>query len=129
MFPQPTTILTIENGMRPPYAQNWNLTMEQSLGRDMAVEVGYSGSKGTHLARAYNLNQPYGRSPQLPNGITSFPQWGTITYYGFGFDSSYHAGSVTLRRRFVRNFFYRVNYTYSKSIDDGSALQTPIRQT
>jgi hypothetical protein len=26
-FPQPTTVLTVENGMRPPYSQNWNFSM------------------------------------------------------------------------------------------------------
>jgi hypothetical protein len=75
------------------------------------------------LAKAYNLNQPYNRSAALPNGITSYPQWGNITYFGFGFDSIYHAGSVTLRRRFSGNAFYRFNYTFAKAIDDGSNLQ------
>ena len=46
-----------------------------------------------------------------------------ITYFGSGFDSIYNAGSVTLRRRFAGNTFYRVNYTYAKSIDNGSNLQ------
>jgi len=59
----------------------------------------------------------------LPAGITPYPQWGTVTYFCYCFDSSYNAFTVTLRRRFVRNFFYRVNYSYSKSIDDGSVLQ------
>lgn len=118
-----TGITSFQSEARTPYAQNWNFTVEQSVGKDMAVEIGYSGSKGTHLARAYNMNQAFGRSPQSPAGISPFPQWGVITYFGFGFDSVYNAGSITLRRRFVRDFFYRVNYTYSKSIDNGSNLQ------
>jgi len=76
-----------------------------------------------HLARAYNLNQAIDRSAANPNGITPYPQWGTITYFGFGFDSIYNAATITFRRRLVHNFFFRVNYTYSKSIDDGSELQ------
>ena len=118
-----TAVSSFQPQALTPYAQNWNLTVERSIGRDMAVEIGYTGSKGTHLARSYNLNQPCCRSAQAPAGITSYPQWGTITYYGFGFDSGYQAGSITLRRRFVSNFFYRFNYTFSKSIDNGSVLQ------
>ena len=30
-FPRPSTVLTIEQGMRPPYAQNWNFSVQRSL--------------------------------------------------------------------------------------------------
>ena len=106
-----------------PYLQSWNLTAERALGRESAVEVGYTGSKGTHLGRAYNINQPYRSAEAYPNFPFPYPQWNTISYYGFYFNSIYNSANVTLRRRFVRNFFYRVNYTYSKSIDYGSQLQ------
>jgi hypothetical protein len=118
-----TTVAGFQLHQPTPYSQSWNLTVERSLGHESAVEVGYAGSKGTHLAKSYNLNLPYNRSAALPTGITPYPQWGNITYYGFGFDSIYHTGSVTLRRRFAGNIFYRFNYSFSKSIDDGSVLQ------
>jgi hypothetical protein len=118
-----TTVTGFQTPVLSPYAQNWNFIVEQSLSNTMALEIGYTGSKGTHLARAYNLNEPYNRSAALPAGITPYPQWGTITYFCYCFDSIYHALTVTLRRRFAQNFFYRFNYSYSKSIDDGSELQ------
>ena len=118
-----TTAAGFQTPVLSPYAQNWNFIVEESLGANMALEAGYSGSKGTHLARAFNLNQPFNRSPSSPTGTTLFPQWGTITYFCYCFDSSYNALTLTLRRRFARNFFYRLNYSYSKSIDDGSELQ------
>jgi outer membrane receptor protein involved in Fe transport len=105
-----------------PYAQNWNLTVEQSLGRESAIEIGYAGSKGTHLGRTYNINESYDRSAKLVGGVIPYPQWGSLGYYNLAFDSSYNVASVTLRRRFSGNFFYRVNYSYSKSIDYGSQL-------
>ena len=118
-----TTVTGFQSPVLQPYAQNWNFIVEQAVGSNMAIEIGYSGSKGTHLARAYNLNQPYGRSTARPTGTNAFPQWGTVTYFCYCFDSTYNALTVTLRRRLTRNFFYRVNYSYSKSIDDGSNLQ------
>ncbi len=50
----------------PPtaYLQSWNLTVEQDLGGGQAVEIGYVGSKGSHLQRQYDLNQPI-RDPAL----------------------------------------------------------------
>jgi hypothetical protein len=37
--------------VNPPtqYLQSWNLTIERDLGGGVALEVGYAGSKGTHL--------------------------------------------------------------------------------
>jgi hypothetical protein len=38
-----------------PYAQQWNLNVEQQFGSKTVLEVGYGGSKGTHLP-LYQLN-------------------------------------------------------------------------
>jgi hypothetical protein len=69
------------------------------------------------------LNQPFRSAATAPNFPVPYPALGTINYYGFYLNSIYNAGSVTLRRRFAHNFFFRVSYIYSKSIDDGSQLQ------
>ena len=45
-FPQPTTVLTVENGMRPPYAQNWNLSMQRSFGPVTCWMYGISATRG-----------------------------------------------------------------------------------
>ena len=108
----------------PQYLQAWNLTIERELGKAMALEIAYIGSKGTHLGRKYNINQPF-RDPSLRVG-SSFPRpisgFNDIDYYSFGSNSSYNAGIVTLRKRLARGFFYRLNYVYSKSIDDASQI-------
>src|SRR5262249_52815140 len=103
-----------------PYAQNWNLTVEREIGGSTAIEIAYVGAKGTHLSRVYDLNQPYRTAAFAPNFPRPFAAVGTINYYGFYANSIYNAGTVALRRRFTHGFFYRVNYTYSKSIDEAS---------
>ena len=108
----------------PQYMQSWNLTTERELSHFAALEIGYTGSKGTHLTRKFDLNQPfYDPALRLPGG--SFPRpypqvANTITYYRVGSNSNYNAGTVSLRRRLSGGFFYRLNYTYGKSIDDAS---------
>ena len=107
------------------YLQSWNLTFERGFGKESAVEVAYAGSKGTHLGRRYDINQVM-RSPELrqPNGTfpRPYPAFSAINYYSFGSNSTYNSAMATFRRRFARNFFYRVNYMYSKSIDYGSQI-------
>jgi Carboxypeptidase regulatory-like domain len=39
-----------------PYVQQWNFNIQQELGKDSVLQVGYSGSKGTHLKVSLNLN-------------------------------------------------------------------------
>ena len=108
----------------PQYLQSWNLTVEREIGKSMALEVAYIGSKGTHMGRKFNINQPY-RVPEMRvNG--SFPRpisgFNDLDYYSFGGNSSYNAGMITLRKRMARGFFYRLNYVYSKSIDTSSQI-------
>ncbi|MFN0105789.1 MAG: carboxypeptidase regulatory-like domain-containing protein [Bryobacteraceae bacterium] len=110
----------------PPlgYLQSYNLTIECEIGHSMALEVGYVGSKGTHLGRQYDINQPL-RSLDLYQANVAFPRpisgINTINYYSFGANSNYNAGQISLRRR-ARGGFYRLNYSISKSIDDASQL-------
>jgi hypothetical protein len=104
--------------------QSWNFTIERELATGWALEMGYVGSKGTHLGRQYDINQPY-RSLEAYQANTGFPRpiagVNTINYYGFGSNSNYHAGQISLRRQ-MRGAFVRFNYSLSKSIDDASQL-------
>ena len=102
-----------------PYLQSWNFTIERDLGHGIAMETGYSGSKGTHLGRKYDVNQEI-RTPALTT--RPFPVWGDIEYYTLGQNSSYQAGTVTVRRRFNRGLFFRANYTFGKSLDTQSGF-------
>lgn len=57
--------------LHPPaqYLQSWNLTVEHEVLSSVALELAYVGSKGTHLGRKYNYNQPYrSLELQLPGG-------------------------------------------------------------
>ena len=107
----------------PPsqYLQSWNLAVERELGHGSAVEIAYVGSKGTHLSRRYDLNQPF-YTPQSKGSLRPYAGVSTINYYSFGSNSTYNAGLVTFHKRFSRGFFYRANYIYSKSIDNASQV-------
>jgi outer membrane receptor protein involved in Fe transport len=102
-----------------PYLESWNFTIEREIARGVAVEAGYTGSKGTHLGRKYDINQEL-RTPAATN--RPYAGYGDIEYYSFGGNSSYEAGTLTLRKRFEHGLFWRVNYSYGKSIDRNSGL-------
>ncbi|HTD21159.1 MAG TPA: TonB-dependent receptor [Terriglobales bacterium] len=114
-----------------PYLQSWNFTIERELGKGVAIEAGYTGSKGTHLGRKYDINQQLrnqnpqlaladGTCPACPRPFSNF--YGDIEFYSFGATSNYNAGTVTLRKQSHNGLSFRANYTYGKSIDENSGL-------
>jgi hypothetical protein len=111
-FPQPTTVLTIENGMRPPYAQNWNFSIQHSFAGRYLLDVRYIGNKGTRLPRMIEANPSvYGPGATSENadrrrlyagchgaqGPCDFASVGLVTN---STNSTYHAGQLALSRRF-----------------------------
>ena len=128
-FPQPTTVLTVENGMRPPYAQNWNLSVQRSLTGNLLLDVRYIGNKGTRLPRMIEANPAvYGPGATSDNadqrrlyagchgagGPCDFASVGLITD---STSSTYHAAQAALSRRFGNGAGFLASYTFSKSLD------------
>ena len=110
------------------YLQSYNLTIERDIGGGMALEIGFAGSKGTHLGRLSDINIPR-RSMEayiaaIPvQQLRPFPFInGAINMYAFGVNSIYNSGQLSLRKRGRGGTFYRFNYSYSKSIDNASQL-------
>ena len=128
-FPQPGTVLTIEQGLRPPYAQNWNFSVQRALGKAYLLDVRYVGNKGTRLPRMTEANPAvFGPGAtqenadqrrlyagcQGPQGPCNFASVGLITD---STSSTYHAGQVAVSRRFEHGLGFLVSYWYSKTLD------------
>lgn len=100
------------------YLQSWNLTVEREFWSGTVVEVAYAGSKGTHLQRRYDVNQPF--REQALSTLRPFSAFGSINIISDGSNSIYNSGSLTVRKRLARKVFVRAAYTYSKSLDESS---------
>lgn len=117
-----------EVGAASGYLQSWTWTIERELIAGAVLELGYVGSKGTHLGRRGDINKPRRSMEAWLAGISDqqlrpFPFLnGAINLYEFGVNSAYHAGQASLRRRGRGGVFFRLNYSFSKSIDGASQL-------
>ncbi|HTD21393.1 MAG TPA: carboxypeptidase regulatory-like domain-containing protein [Terriglobales bacterium] len=68
----------VSNNSKIPYVQNWNLSMTWEPFRNTIFQLGYLGSKGTHLflpqinsnPRDFNLIEAMDTATQLPPGAT-----------------------------------------------------------
>ncbi len=107
------------------YLQSWNLNVQREVFRNLALMVGYFGSKGTHLIVRRNINQPVNgirpfqtlsqTSPILPGSPL-----GNITQVESAGNSSYNALWMTATQRLARGLQFDASYTWSKSLDYNS---------
>jgi len=110
----PYSIFVTPRDFKTPYTQSWNLNLQQSFGRAVALEVGYVGSKGTHLLRLRDLNQPDVNGDRADARYNYIDQLAPIS------SSTYHALQTTLRVRGYRGLSGQLGYVYGKSLDDAS---------
>ncbi len=47
----------IDPNLKPPYVEQWNLTIQRDLGQSTSISIGYVGNHGVGLFRAIDVNQ------------------------------------------------------------------------
>lgn len=142
-FSTPLTNLTLSPTLTLPYTQDWDLNVQRSFGSNWLFEIGYVGTKGTHLPRFVEANpavfvpgtvngQPISNSSnadqrRLYSGCTladppsscQFSSTGEIASIA---GSSYNAMEASLHKRFSHGLSFLASYTWSKAIDDVSSF-------
>ncbi|MGH9914414.1 MAG: TonB-dependent receptor domain-containing protein, partial [Pyrinomonadaceae bacterium] len=120
---------------RPSITQQYSLNLQSEVARDFLVEVGYVGTRGTHLLRTRSLNQAQLASPSNPirgltaNTVANIRQ--RVPIQGFLADgirqietsgSSWYNGlEASLTKRFSRRLQFQASYTFSKVLDTNGA--------
>jgi hypothetical protein len=110
-----TNVFTVDQRLRTPYVQNYNLNIERALGRNVAFDVGYVGSAGRKLFRYVDLNQ---FNPAT--GGFAFPALGVVNQIQTSASSGYNSLQSTLRFRNWHGFTSMLSYVWSHSIDNAS---------
>ena len=131
-----------------PNTQQWNLTIQRSLGHNWVFEIGYVGTHAVHLreTRTYGAELATAANPititaqdgtqytitqsTAANGPARSPNPGINYYNGmqiFADDaySHYHSMQSTLSRRWGAGYF-QAAYTFSKSTDATSTGNTAL---
>ena len=107
-----------------PRSYQWNVTLEQSLGKDQMLSVGYVAAAGRNLQRTLGLSllgvNPTTGQPLLPNYYYS-SRYSSITIVSNESYSDYHSLQVQFTRRLSRGLQGIANYTWAHSTDDSSS--------
>jgi hypothetical protein len=122
---------SLEFNLSTPYMMRYHLVLEQALGRNLVLRVGYFGSRGVHLPRVGDINIPAPQSVD-PDGRLFF---GTrpaarpnefldaVRLTSTDANSIYNSLQIGLTRRWESGFQFVFNYTYGRSLDDASAYR------
>jgi hypothetical protein len=110
----PYSIFVTPQNFHSPYTQNWNFNVQQKLVENASFEARYVGSKGTHLVRLTDLNEPNADSVR-PN-----PNYSAMDELTPSSSSSYNALQAIGRVQNVHHISGFAAYVWSKAIDDAS---------
>ncbi len=113
---------SVDPNYKPAYSQSWNYSMQETIWKNYVVQVGYQGSKGTHLDVVESPNRaPLGSAKNTQTSL-AIPYAGTFEEDLSVGNSNYNALQVSFLRRQARNRSFNITYVFSKAIDDTSTL-------
>ena len=133
-FLRPATVVGMSKDARPPYAQNWNLSIQRSLGKNYVLEGRYVGTKGTRLPRNIEANPSvWGPGATVQNAdrrriYANCPADGSacqlvhVALLSNITNSTYHGAQLSLSRRFSHGLGFSASYWFSKTLDYLSAM-------
>jgi hypothetical protein len=134
--PSGSTRSIFDINFRDGYTYNWNLNLQQQLGRNYMVELAYVGARGRQYVlkgdpnqappvrgvTSADANRPYIRISPALRLLGQVRSEGTLDY---------HAMLVRFQRRFANGFSFLNSYTYGHAIDlnsdnDGTVTLTNV---
>jgi hypothetical protein len=110
--PYNTAVRAFDPHLKLPYALQWNVTLEQPLGENQSVTVGYVGSAGRRLL-AQRFYDPR-NNPAFANGFGVYVTANQSS-------SSYNSLQVRFQRSLSRGLQALVSYSWSHAIDDATS--------
>ncbi len=95
------------------------MSVQHELMHNTVLEVGYVGTRGTHLLGDMDLNQPtvaarLANPNSDANALVNFPGYGSVRSRNPIFTSNYNSLQVSLNRRFTNGLTLGAAYTWAK---------------
>ncbi len=136
------SIYSVTRNFKTPYAQNFGINLEQTIGRAWLLNLGYVSTGSRHNLVLEDINQsavvpgqqldqaagPAGAafSPQQASRpyFAQFPNFGIVNQINSAAISSYNALQISLRSSAWHGFTSQFSYAWSHNLDDASSFNT-----
>ena len=105
----------IARDRKDEYYDNWDFLIQHDLGDGFVVQVGYVGSKGTHMFDRSTVNLYFPGTTIRP--LTQFGAFGLKSNLG---NDNFNALQAQIHRRFKNGFMVQSNYMWAHGITDAS---------
>jgi hypothetical protein len=105
-----------------PYTLTYLFNVQRSLGKGATLELGYNGSQSRKLELLTNQDAPIpGNGPWITRA--PYPQFSGIQYLSGDGVGNYNSFTAKLNQRIGTNLAALFSYTWSKALDDMSAIR------
>jgi hypothetical protein len=126
-IPFPIQYNILNQHLKTPYAQQYNVTVQRQIASGWLAQVGYVGTAGVHLPNTQDLNQAvFIPGESTPDNIESRrpfgPNFSSILAQSTNWTSRYNALQMSLQKQLSRGLTFLAAYTYSHAND---TLSTP----
>jgi hypothetical protein len=124
------TSASFSEGITTPYVQQYSLGIQYGFARNFMLEVGYVGSKSTHLPWLPRFNQAliatsdhpvHGITTTTVQNVTSRTPWLGESPSIIGIDTTlnanYNSLQTSVTKRFSSGLQFLASYTWSKNLD------------
>jgi Carboxypeptidase regulatory-like domain/TonB dependent receptor len=111
-------VTSVDSRLRSPYYQHWNFGIERALPGQIAFEIAYAASKGTHLQVLVDHNQVRTPGPADVQPSRPYPQFGPFTSIENHGNSTYHSLQLKANKRLSHGLTFLSAFTFAKSIND-----------
>jgi hypothetical protein len=126
----PFGVFAVDQNLRTPYVQNFNLNVQRQLARSTVLQVGYVGSVGTKLALTRNINAPIpgttGTAQQRRPFNALYPNFGAISLLEASATSNYHSLQISLNQNNWHGLSGIFAYTLGHAIDTSSEARSTL---
>ena len=102
---------------RDAYMQHWNVDLQYEVQPNWMMDLAYVGTKGTHLPATRDMNEVNPLTQAIP-----YPEFNTILVVEPRANSIYNALQFRTEKRIREGMAFLAAYTWSRSIDDNSAV-------
>ena len=124
-----TAISTFDRNFRPSYTQSYDLNVQHSITQNILVQIGYVGTKGTHLTGIYDINQGALGSANISSAALQasrpyagqFP-FSVINELRSNLNSNYNSLQATLKLVNFHGLNSHLGYTWSHALDYETGL-------
>jgi len=128
-----------------PYVQQWSVDVQRELAKSLLVDLGYYGSKGTHLLGIADINTaPPGAgyaAGLIPagtifvtandarlNAVRPYRGYGAINSLEDWFNSNYSSMQLSIQKRFSGNSLLNIAYTWARGLTDNQTDRSSAAQ-